>query len=85
MALALVVFGGETALHSAHHVNDPGQAEQCLVYSASLHVTGLEAGLATPQLPLPMPNAERLHACDASWFARVVDEQHSRAPPFLSA
>jgi hypothetical protein len=85
LACALAVFACETALHSAHHVKDPTQAERCPVYSASLHVTGLEAGLATPELPLPMLAPPCLQACDTHRPTRVLDGSQARAPPGLPA
>jgi hypothetical protein len=53
IGLVLGVFTVEGAIHSIHHVKDPGQAERCPVYSASQQVTGLCAGSATPDLAPP--------------------------------
>ncbi len=85
LTLLVAVFACETALHSAHHVNEPTQAERCPVSAASLHVAGLEAGLATPELPLPMPISHRLQARDAPRPAWVLDASSARAPPALLA
>lgn len=85
LAFSLAVFAGETALHSAHHVTDPSQAERCPVYSASLHVTSLEAGLATPEFPLPAPTPHRAPAREGQWLVQVLDGSPARAPPVRSA
>lgn len=85
LSLSLAVFACETALHSAHHLNDPKKAEHCAVYSASLHLSGLEAAPATPELPRPLPTLEGVRAHDGQPFARVLDGPPSRAPPLLPA
>jgi hypothetical protein len=85
LSLTLAVFAGETALHSTHHLLEPEKAERCPVYSASLHVAGLEAGLATPELPSPAPIPNPLHPRDIQWLVPVLDGPPARAPPGLPA
>jgi hypothetical protein len=40
LAVLLVVFAFEQALHSAHHGLDTGEAERCVIAAASAHVAG---------------------------------------------
>lgn len=56
LSLALLVgfFGLEAAIHSVHHLSDPGQA-LCPIFSASQHVVGVcdqvaDAGAPTATL-----------------------------------
>ncbi len=89
MAVALAVFVGETALHSAHHLNDPKRAERCPVYSASVHVTGLTAAPATPELPPPVPTLARPvpvpSSCSSGcWTARSRAPRPSRSRSALA-
>jgi hypothetical protein len=85
LSLSLAVFACETALHSAHHLNDPKRAEHCAVYSASLHLSGLEAAAATPELPRPLPTCEDVRTRAGQPSARVLSGPPSRAPPVLPA
>ncbi len=85
LSLLLVILACETALHSAHHLTDPRKAEHCVVYSASLHLGGLEALRATPELSRSgaFLDAGRLH--EGQPFARALAGPSSRAPPVLPA
>jgi hypothetical protein len=81
LSLAVAVFAGETALHSVHHLNEPQQAERCPVYAASVHVAGLEAGPATPELPPPARTPNRSLAGNPQRLTGVLAGPPSRAPP----
>jgi len=85
LCLLLIVLAGESAVHSAHHLDAPKKAEHCATYSASLHLTGLEATSATPALPQPVPAFDGYLSGERQPFTRVVDGPTSRAPPFLPA
>ena len=85
LALLLAVFACETALHSAHHLNDPKKAEHCAVYSASLHLGGLEAASGTPDLPSPATTMDGVRAHEGQPFPPVLGGPPSRAPPVLPA
>jgi hypothetical protein len=85
LSLLLVVFACETTLHSAHHLNDPRRAEHCAVYSASLHLSGLEASPATPELARPVASLDAVCLHEGQPSARTLDGPSSRAPPALSA
>src|SRR5262245_10999639 len=41
-AALLVGLAGETAMHSAHHLDAPAHGERCPVFSASQHLSGLD-------------------------------------------
>jgi hypothetical protein len=81
VALALAVFACETALHSAHHLDDPQQAEQCAVYAASLHVPGAGAGPAPTDPPPPPPTRQGSVARTVRLDLLAPDGPQSRAPP----
>lgn len=83
LALLLGVFACETAVHSAHHLKDPREAERCPVYSASQHVTGLTAAPATPDLPPPSPTGDRPVIRPGQLRAPELAGPQSRAPPAL--
>jgi hypothetical protein len=83
LSFLVAVFACETALHSAHHLNDPKKAEHCATYSASQHLTGLQATSAMPALPQPVPTLGRHLLGDRQPFIRVLDAPTSRAPPVL--
>jgi hypothetical protein len=85
LALGLAVFACETAFHSVHHLNDPQKAERCPVYSASLHLTGLSAAAATPELPplVATFGGSVVHAVQVP--AQVLDGPPPRAPPVRPA
>jgi hypothetical protein len=85
VALLLVVFAWESAVHSVHHLKDPRQAERCPVYSASQQVTGLTATPATPDLPPPLPTLDRPVAQAVQFLSRALAGEQSRAPPVLPA
>ena len=85
LSLSLAIFACETALHSAHHLNDPKRAEHCAVYSASLHLSGLEAAAATPELLRPLPTCEDVRTRAGQPSARALSGPPSRAPPVLPA
>ena len=85
LALLLAVFACEIALHSAHHLNDPKKAEQCAVYSASLHLSGLEAASATLELPSPVPTMDGVRAHEGQPVPPALGGPPSRAPPVLPA
>lgn len=85
LSVFLAVFACETALHSAHHLNDAKKAEHCATYSASLHLTGLEATSATPVLPHLVPTFDGHCLGDGQPFTRVLAAPTSRAPPVLPA
>jgi hypothetical protein len=40
LVLTLSAFTFGTAVHAVHHLGDPGKAAECLVFSASQHVSG---------------------------------------------
>jgi hypothetical protein len=40
LVLILSTFTFGTAVHAVHHLSDPGKAAECLVFSASKHVSG---------------------------------------------
>jgi hypothetical protein len=81
LAGALAVFAGETALHSAHHLNDPQQAEQCAVYAASLHAPGAGAVPAPTDPPPPLPTRRGSVVLSVQLGLRALDGPQSRAPP----
>jgi hypothetical protein len=85
LSVSLAVFAVETALHSAHHLNDPKQAEQCAAYTASLQLSALEASAATPELPRPQPALEVVRARGGEPSARMAAQPPSRAPPVRPA
>lgn len=85
LSLILAVFACETAVHSAHHLNDAKKAAHCATYSASLHLTGLEPTSATPVLPQPVPTFDGHLLGDGQPFTRVLAAPTCRAPPVLPA
>jgi hypothetical protein len=85
LAVLLGIFACETAMHSAHHLTNPHQAERCPVYSASQHVTGLSAAPATPDLPPLSLSLDRPLVRTVPLRSQVLDGPQSRAPPALSA
>lgn len=80
LAFALALFTFETALHSVHHLSEPGKSAECQALSASKHLTAASveisdvsvACLATGEALLFY--AEYFH----SVFFALVKE---RAPP----
>jgi hypothetical protein len=40
LVLVISTFTFGTAVHAVHHLSDPGKAAECLVFSASQHVSG---------------------------------------------
>jgi predicted membrane protein len=40
LALGLGIFTFDLAVHSVHHLSEPENAAECLVFSASQHVSG---------------------------------------------
>jgi hypothetical protein len=89
LAIPLVLLVGvsacETAIHSAHHLKDPRQAERCPIYSASQHVTGLSAAPATPDLPPLLPTLDPPVVRIVQLRSQVLDGKQSRAPPAVPA
>jgi hypothetical protein len=85
LSFLVAVFACETAVHSAHHLNNPKKAEHCATYSASQHLTGLQATSAMPALPQPVPVRDRQLLADRQPFTRVLGAPTSRAPPGLPA
>ena len=47
LALCLVAFGFETALHSVHHISEPTQAAECQALSASKHLASTSGEIST--------------------------------------
>jgi len=81
LSVSLAVFAFETALHSVHHLNDPSHGERCAAYTASLHLSALEASGATPELPRPQPALEDVGVRGGQPSARMAVDPPSRAPP----
>lgn len=81
----LVGFAGETALHSAHHVGEPAEAEQCLVSSACQHLPTLDPEPALPVLERPAPTTVAPLPIPPAVVAVVLDAEQARAPPHRPA
>jgi hypothetical protein len=81
LAGALAVFAGETALHSAHHLNDPQQAEQCAVYAASIHAPGAGAAPGPTDAPPPPPTRHGSVVVTVQVGLLALDGPQPRAPP----
>lgn len=88
-ALALVlltaVVGVDAAVHSVHHLNDPGAAAACMLASSSTHAPAvLTDGAAVVAAPAPAPDA---HADVAPIRAavRFSRPDRGRAPPSSAA
>ena len=80
-ALLIGLLGLESAVHSVHHLSDPGAAAACAVFSVSHNVSGSladvpDVGSPSSSIePAPPPLAERIRA-------RAVFSAHEgRAPP----
>jgi len=84
-AALLVWFAGETAIHSAHHLGDPAEAERCPVFSASQHLSGLDPEPGGPVLDRPAPTAVGPPAPPAAAAHVVLDGEQARAPPAFPA
>jgi hypothetical protein len=57
LVVLLAVYTFEHGLHSAHHGLDPGEAERCVIASASAHVAGTTVDPITA-IDLVAPPAE---------------------------
>jgi hypothetical protein len=81
LVLVLGTFTFGTAIHSVHHLSDPQKAVECLVFSASQHVTGTLAEQCEAYVPiLAITNAP--HGMDdASSCAPCFQPARPRAPP----
>ncbi len=88
LALALGVFGLETAIHSVHHLSDisPSQnAAQCPVLSASQHVVGALGETSEICAPTLASEAPASVGTESILPARFFGSDQGRAPPSLLA
>jgi hypothetical protein len=84
-ALVLGIFTLGIAVHSVHHLSEPGKAAECLVFSASQHMSGTLAELCDVQAPvLAVTTASPGHD-DGPILTHRFRSDLPRAPPaFLS-
>ena len=82
LLLGFATFQG--ALHSAHHLENPEEADQCQVLAVSEHLSGV--GVETPGVCSQLPAAEApAPARTVRGLATVFRPDTGRAPPRFSA
>ena len=85
LALLSAVVGVDAAVHSVHHLHDPGAAASCALASGSTHAPAvLSAGVAVAVAPEPAPEG-RADAATRSLALRASRPDRGRAPPFSAA
>jgi hypothetical protein len=84
-AALLVWFAAETAIHSAHHLGDPGGTERCSVFTASQHLSGLDPEPVGPALERPAATTIMPPASPVAAARVVLDAEQARAPPVSAA
>jgi hypothetical protein len=85
-AVVLLLWSaGETALHSAHHLGDPAQAERCAASTAFQHLPGIDPEPGSAALERPSATAVVLTVAPIAAAPIVLDEVQARAPPAPSA
>jgi hypothetical protein len=86
LVLVLGVFTFGIAVHSVHHLLEPGKAAECLVFSASQHASGTLCDLCDVFVPGPTVTAVSLDHPDVPAFILRCRCDLPRAPPsFLSS
>jgi hypothetical protein len=84
-ALVLGMFSLGIAVHSVHHLLEPGKAAECLVFSASQHMSGTLAELCDVQAPvLVVTTASPGHDDGPILTHRFRSDLPRAPPPFLS-
>jgi fumarate reductase subunit D len=85
VVLVLVSFTFVLAIHAVHHIGQPDQAAECLVFAASQHVTGTLA----EQFDLGAPSANHTGALcfpdDTVFVTLFYRPAQQRAPPGMLA
>jgi hypothetical protein len=85
LVLALGTFTFGIAVHSVHHLSEPEKAADCLVFSASQHVSGTLAEPCDVHVPGPAVTAASPDSPDVPAFILRCRSDLPRAPPsFLS-
>jgi hypothetical protein len=77
----LVWFSAEAAFHSAHHLEDSGDAARCPVFSAAHHLPGVAPEPVVPVLERPAPSTAAPLPAPAVAARVVLDGEQARAPP----
>lgn len=85
LTLSLGGFTFGVAVHAVHHLDDPRQGAECLVFSVSQHTTGTLA--EAPELGVFSPGPEALPSAvgDASLPSLFRRTDQPRAPPLVLA
>ena len=82
LALLLVVFACEEAVHSVHHGLGPVDAKGCAVAAASVHLTGaMAAAVTSADVILPPVEEHRVEPSIASPAVFFRSPVQQRAPP----
>ena len=85
LALVLGMFTLGIAVHSVHHLSEPGKAAECLVFSASQHMSGTLAELCGVRAPvLAVTTASPGHADGPILTLRFRSDLPRAPPAFLS-
>jgi hypothetical protein len=85
LVLVLSTFTLGVAVHSVHHLSEPEKAAECLVFSASQHVSGTLADSCDIYAPLLAVTTASPGNSDVPTFIRRFRSDLPRAPPlFLS-
>jgi hypothetical protein len=85
LVLVLGMFTLGIAVHSVHHLLEPGKAAECLVFSASQHMPGTLAELCDVQAPvLAVTTASPNHDDGPILTLRFRSDLPRAPPPFFS-
>lgn len=85
LVLVLTTFTFGTAVHSVHHLSEPKKATECLVFSASQHISGTLAEPGDLFVPMLMVTETFPGACEAPTFTLYFRPDQPRAPPLFPA
>ena len=83
LALVLGIFTLGIAVHSVHHLLEPEKAAECLVFSASQHMSGTLAALCGIQAPVLAVTTASPDNPDVPTFILRCGSDLPRAPPSL--
>jgi hypothetical protein len=85
LSLIVMVFLFETGVHSVHHLSTRGHADQCVLASASGHISGVDADPPSNAAPPLQPSGEIALFVESPAIDHDVRPDQGRAPPVLPA
>ena len=85
LAFVLGVFMFGVAIHAVHHLSEPQKAAECLVFSASQHVTGTPADTCDLCVPALTVGETSSIGFDAPALTPYFHPAQPRAPPSFPA